>query len=231
MLYRTLLRLFLLLNVFAAVSLPQAKPEGPVTLSELRRVLTAAEESEELIDPTNRELIAAVEERGVDFVLTPEEEWALQMREASDELIEAIRSAVDPAEREYRLLVKRQRGLYETFARNFTAPDLTSKSAALNAGRAFLTEFADDANVAQIVAYMRRQIPSLERSVQMLERREEMIEQNRIRSLYRNSMRDDSRRGRRTTPAQTGNAPAQTTARPAPATGAPQTPAPAQKPL
>lgn len=222
MLHRALLSLFLLLAIAAPVC-AQVKPDGPVTLAEIRRMLTAAEDSPELLESTNKELIAAVGSRGVDFVLTPEEEWALQMREASDELIEALRGAVDPAEREYRLLVKRQRGLYETFATNLNGYDLTSKNAALTAGREFVAEFAEDPNVAQIVAYMRRQIPSLERSVQMLERREEMMEQQRIRSMYRDSTRENNvNRGRRNPNAQ---APAQT-----PNSAQPAAPQPAQKP-
>lgn len=203
MLYRALLRLFLLLSVFAGLTFAQAKSEGPVTLAELRSILSRAEESDELIEPTNRELIAAIEERGVDFVLTPEEEWALQLREASDELIEAIRDAVNPDEREYRLKVAKQQNLYLAFAQNFSRGDLSAKSTALNAGREFIAEYSDDPNVAQIVTFMRRQMPSLERSVEALERREQMMEQNRIRSLYQNSQRENARRNRAQTQNQT----------------------------
>ncbi len=208
MLYRALLRFFLLLNVFAGLTFAQAKPEGPVTLAEVRSMLTRAEESEALIAPTNRELIAAVEARGVDFVLTPEEEWALQLREASDELIEAIRTAINPVEREFRLKVAKQESLYLAFAQNFSRNELSAKSTALNAGREFIAEYADDPNVAQIVTFMRRQLPSLERTVQILERQADMMEQNRIRSLYQNAARENSRRSRRENPNQ--NAPAQT---------------------
>ena len=203
MLYRTLLHFFLLLNVAAAAAAyAQPKPDGPVTLAELRSILSRAEESKELIGPTNRELIAAVQERGVDFVLTPEEEWALRLREASDELIAALRGAIDPAEREFRLRVARQQNLYEAFARNFSSTDLTGKTVALNAGREFVAEYADDPNVAQIVAYMRRSIPSLERSVQILQRQYEMAERERMRTIYRESRRDNDRRGRRREEAQ-----------------------------
>ena len=226
MLYRALLRLFLLLNVFAALSFAQPKSEGPVTLAEVRSMLTRAEQSENLIEPTNRELIAAIEERGVDFVLTPEEEWALQLREASEELIEAIRSAVNPVEREYRLKVAKQESLYLAFAQNFSRPDLTAKNTALTAGREFIAEYSDDPNVTQIITFMRRQLPSLERSVEALARQAEMMEQNRIRSLYQNAARENSRRARRENPAQTNtNAPA-----PAVNTQQPQPPQPAQKP-
>ena len=221
--YRTLLRLFLLLNVFVVLSFAQPKPEGPVTLAEVRSMLTRAEESDKLIASTNRELIAAIEDRGVDFVLTPEEEWALQLREASDELIGAIRSAVNPVEREYRLMVAKQESLYLAFAQNFSRPDLTAKSTALNAGREFIAEYSDDPNVAQIITFMRRQLPSLERSVEALARQAEMMEQNRIRSLYQNAARENTRRNRQNAPAQTN------TNAPAPAANT-QQPQPPQKP-
>ena len=227
MLYRALLRLFLLLSVLAGLTFAQAKPEGPVTLAELRSILTRAEESDELIEPTNRELIAAIEERGVDFVLTPEEEWALQLREASDELLEAIRDAVNPVEREYRLKVAKQESLYLAFAQNFSRNDLTAKNTALTAGREFLSEYSDDPNVAQIVTFMRRQLPSLERTVQALQRREEMMEQNRIRSLYQNSVRENSRRSRERTQNQTQPQPTQTNT---PAAPKPAMPTQQQKP-
>jgi len=227
MLYRALLRLFLLLSVLAGLTFAQAKPEGPVTLAELRSILTRAEESDELIEPTNRELIAAIEERGVDFVLTPEEEWALQLREASDELIEAIRDAVNPVEREYRLKVAKQESLYLAFAQNFSRNDLTAKNTALTAGREFLSEYSDDPNVAQIVTFMRRQLPLLERTVQALQRREEMMEQNRIRSLYQNSVRENSRRSRERTQNQAQPQPTQTNT---PAVPKPAIPTQQQKP-
>ena len=201
-----------------------------MTLAEVRGMLTRAEESEELIAPTNRDLIAAIEERGVDFVLTPEEEWALQLREASDELLEAIRTAVNPVEREYRLRVAKQESLYLAFAQNFSRNDLTAKNTALNAGRAFLAEYSDDPNVAQIITFMRRQLPSLERTVQALERREEMMEQNRIRSLYQNAARENSRRNRQNAPAQNNSNNTNNTAAPAANTPPAQPPNPTQRP-
>ena len=227
MLHRVTQSLFLLLVVAAAAASAQMLQKGPVTLAELRGILTRAERSEALIGPTNRDLIAAIEEPGVDFVLTPEEEWALQLREASDELIAALRSAVDPAERETRLRANRQQSLYNAFVRNLNSSDLTSKTTALNAGRDFIGEFADDPNVAQIVAYIRRQLPMLERTVAALRTREEMMERNRARDLYRQTMRENNA-ARRAAPAQTN-----TNAAPPPVSGTPPPPQqqqPAKKP-
>ena len=204
MLFRILLNLFLLLGV-AAVAQAQLKANGPVTLAELRSILSRAETSADLIAPTNKELIDAVEARGVDFVLTPEEEWALRLREASDDLIAALRSAFDPAEREFRLRVAKQQDLYNTFVSNFNSSDLSAKTAALNAARDFVADYADDSNVTQIVAYMRRTLPSLERSVQIMQTQADRVEQERIRNLYRETMRENERRRRETAVQQNAN--------------------------
>jgi len=204
MLFRILLNLFLLLGV-AAVAQAQLKANGPVTLAELRSILSRAEKSADLIAPTNKELIDAVEARGVDFVLTPEEEWALRLREASDDLIAALRSAFDPAEREFRLRVAKQQDLYNTFVSNFNSSDLSAKTAALNAARDFVADYADDSNVTQIVAYMRRTLPSLERSVQIMQTQADRVEQERIRNLYRETMRENERRRRETAGPQNAN--------------------------
>jgi len=204
MLFRTLLNLFLLLGVAVAAQ-AQLKANGPVTLAELRSILSRAETSADLIAPTNKELIDAVEARGVDFVLTPEEEWALRLREASDDLIAALRSAFDPAEREFRLRVAKQQDLYNTFVSNFNSSDLSAKTAALNAARDFVADYADDSNVTQIVAYMRRTLPSLERSVQIMQTQADRVEQERIRNLYRETMRENERRRRETAVQQNAN--------------------------
>ena len=196
--FRTLLNLFLLLGVAAAAAQAQLKANGPVTLAELRSILSRAEKSADQIAPTNKELIDAVEARGIDFVLTPEEEWALRLREASDELIVTLRKAFDPEEREFRLRVARQQNLYNTFVSNFNSSDLSAKTAAMNAARDFVADYADDSNVTQIIAYMRRTLPSLERSVQMMQAQADRVEQERIRNLYRESMRESERRVRET---------------------------------
>ena len=236
MLFRTLLNLFLLLGVAATAAQAQLKANGPVTLAELRSILSRAERAPELIAPTNQELIDAIEARGVDFVLTPEEEWALRLREASDDLIAALRKAFDPEEREFRLRVARQQSLYNTFAQTFNSNDLSAKTAALNAARDFVADYADDANVSQIVAYMRRTLPTLERSVQIMQTQADRVEQERIRSHYRETMRENERR-RRETAAQPNANPATNTKNgnsPTPAangnTASPPQPKPAQKP-
>ena len=191
--YQSLLCLFLLPFVIAVTANAQSEPTNPVTLYELRNGLTVAERSEELIASVNRDLIAAVKRRGVDFVLTPEEEWSLKLLEASDELVAAVHGAIDPAEREFRLNVRRQQALYTAFATNYKGLDLASRQAALTAAREFVGLYAKDPNVAEIVTFMQRNLPRLEQSVAMLQQREAAIERARAQSVEREVLREQER--------------------------------------
>lgn len=191
--YRSLLCLFLLPVVMAAAARAQSESKNPVTLSELRSGLTVAERSDALIESANRELIAAVKKRGVDFVLMPEDEWSLKLLEASDELIAAVHGAIDPEEREFRLTVARQQRLYNSFALNYNGTDLASRQTALSAAREFVGLYATDTNVAEIVRFMQRNLPRLEQSVAMLQQREAAMERARAESTEREQRRQQDR--------------------------------------
>lgn len=185
MLYRPFLHFFLVALLFAYIGSAYGQTEPPMTKSQIFRALEAVRDSQELLDRTNRELAQAVAARGVDFVLTPEEEWSLQLRDASADLLTAIRNAIDPKDRENKLFIAKQQGLYNTFTSNYNREELGSKRAALDAGREFVSLYGSDANVAELVAFIRRTIPNLERSVGFLERREEMIRRAQEASLQR----------------------------------------------
>lgn len=197
MLYRAHLQLFLVILVaIGAVAAQSPSTKTPVSKHEVFTALEAAKDSDELIIRTNDELLAAIEERGVDFVLTPEEEWQLEMRDASDELLEAIRNAIDPVERELRIKTDRQQRLYTTFATNYNASDLAGRSAAVAAAREFLQEFSGDANVAEIVSFMQRNLPRLEQGVRMMEQREAAMERARAQALERQQRLEQQRQER-----------------------------------
>lgn len=186
MLYRAHLQLFLLILLAAAAVVAQTPvSNAPLTKSEVFATLEASSESEELLNKANLELIAAIAERGVDFVLTPIEEWQLSMRDASEELLDAIRNAIDPEEREFRINIERQQQLYLTFATNFNANDLAGRSAALSAAREFLQDFGNDENVAEIVNFMKRNMPRMEQGVRMMEQREAAMERARAQAAER----------------------------------------------
>src|SRR5688572_572546 len=136
--YRVALSLFFLLVSVTAVINAQPSPAKPLTKSEVFSAFEAARSSDELIVRTNKDLIEEIAKRGVDFVLTPDEEWSLQLRDADEPLIAAIRNAIDPKEREFRINVQRQQQLYNNFALNFNGGDLASRQTALSAAREFV---------------------------------------------------------------------------------------------
>lgn len=199
MLYRAHLQLFLLvvlLTAAAALGQPSA-PKGPVTKIEVFVALeTAKEQSGDLVAKTNSELTAAIADRGVDFVLTPEEEWQLQMRDGSEDLLRAIRNAVDPKEREARINADRQQRLYNEFAAGYNANDLSSRRAALNAAREFVSLYPNDPNVAEIVTFMQRNLPRLEQQVSMMEQREAAMERARSEAAARQMQIEQMRQER-----------------------------------
>lgn len=184
MLYRAHLQLFLVILVAVAnVAAQSSSDSTPLSKSEVLAALETSKGSEELIKKTNAELIAAIAARGVDFVLTPEEEWQMEMRDASDDLLEAIRNAVDPKEREQRINIDRQQRLYTTFATNFNSNDYAGKSSALTAAREFVGLYANDASVAEIVTFMQRNMLRLEQTVNMMQQREVAMERARAQAL------------------------------------------------
>lgn len=190
MLYRNPLHLFLLTLCFAAAVIAQ---QGPVTKSEIFSALENAKSSDELLQQTNEKLIEEIEERGLDFLLTPEEEWQLEMRDASEELIGVIRGAIDPAERAFRLKVRKQQRLYLSFATNFNSRDLEGRQAALDAAREFISLYENDPHVAEIVTFMQRNVPRMQRTVSMMERRQEAVERARAQALERQQRQQEQR--------------------------------------
>ena len=142
----------------------------PVRIQEIRRALRVTTQTPEQIEKTNRELIEAVRTRGVNFALSKEQEWALGLEEASEELLKAIREAVPEQERQRLIKAREQEGLYYAFANNYSQSDINSRLVAIAAGREFVRRFRDDPNVAEIVAYLQRAVPALERSIRLIQR-------------------------------------------------------------
>lgn len=149
---------------------PAEIERGPVTRREVRRWLNITQDNPVLSDEANQDLIVEIQKRGVNFVLSAEEEWAFQLLEASDELIIAIREAV-PAEQRAAILAATERAkLYNTFSNNYRQSDLISRRTALEAGKEFVQRYRSDPAVKDAVSFINRYIPQLQRSVQMMER-------------------------------------------------------------
>jgi len=196
MLYRAHLQLFLVILLAAGAVFAQSAETKPVTKSDIFVALEAAKDSTELLKKTNVDLVAAINLRGVDFVLTPEEEWQLGMRDASDDLLKAIREAIDPKEREARINANQQERLYTEFATNYNANDLAGRQTAVRAAREFVQLYADDQNVAEIVTFMQRNLPRLEQSVSMMAQREEAMERARTMAIERQQQMEQQRQER-----------------------------------
>jgi hypothetical protein len=196
MLYRAHLQLFVIILLAAGVVFAQSAETKPVTKSDIFAALEAGKDSAELLAKTNADLITAISERGVDFVLTPEEEWQLGMRDASDELLAAVRDAIDPKEREARINGDRQQRLYTEFATNYNANDLAGRQTAVRAAREFVQLYADDQNVGEIVTFMQRSLPRLEQTVTIMAQREEAMERARTMALERQRRMEQQRQDR-----------------------------------
>jgi hypothetical protein len=209
-------QLYLLLFILLAggAVFAQSAETKPVTKSDVFTALEAAKDSTELLKKTNVDLVAAINDRGVDFVLTPEEEWQLEMRDASDELLAAIREAVDPKEREARINANQQERLYTEFATNYNANDLAGRQTAVRAAREFVQLYANDQNVAEIVTFMQRNLPRLEQSVTMMAQREEAMERARAMALERQQQMEQQRQERERRRQETSSASGNTTSIP-----------------
>ena len=169
--FQILIRCAVLSIAFAVpLAAQEEAQEKPVTKREVSVSLRLAPDSPEGIEDTNKELIEQIKERGVDFALSFEEEWSLQLQDASDELIETIRKALTPQERERRLKRTEQLGFYNMFLNNYARPDLTSKRIAVIAGREFVQRYKGDAEAAEKVRLVEQNLPSLERSIRGMDR-------------------------------------------------------------
>ncbi|MFZ1699483.1 MAG: hypothetical protein WBO10_10505 [Pyrinomonadaceae bacterium] len=156
--------------VLPTAAQPDDGVRGPVTRREVRRWLNFTQDDPVLSQEANETLIDEIHHRGVSFVLTPEEEWAFQLLEASTDLIEAIREAVPAEQREAMIKATQQRRLYDAFATNYRLNDLNSRRTALDAGKEFVKLFRNDPSVKDAVSFINRYIPNLQRSVDMMDR-------------------------------------------------------------
>lgn len=159
-----------LLLVLAGSPVSAQAEVKPVRISEIRRALRFTPQTPSQIEMTNRALIDAIKLRGINFALSAEEEWALTLEEAGVELLQAIRDALPDQERERLLKVREQEGLYYAFANNYSQADVGSRLVAISAGREFIRRYRDDANVADIVTFLQRAVPALERSIRTVRR-------------------------------------------------------------
>lgn len=108
------------------------------------------------IDQINKSLIKEIQERGVDFTLSSEEEEkSFKKLGASDLLIKAIRE-------NFSKTVQERISLYKKFTDNYNGT-LEQKKIALDAAKEFIEKYSDDGDSKDIIKYFRSNIPAMEK--------------------------------------------------------------------
>ncbi len=156
-------------SAYAQTTAPSGD-ERPLTRREVRRWLTVTQDNAELSAQANQDLIAEISRRGVDFALTPEQEWSFQLLEASDELIQAIRDGLPADQRQAILDAADKRNLYNSFLNNYARADLTSRKTAYEAGQEFVRRYRSDSTVRDQITFINRLLPQIDRAIRILER-------------------------------------------------------------
>lgn len=165
--------IILILLSLVPVAYSQTVPlenDRPLTRREVRRWLTITQDDPEMSAQANLDIIAAIEQRGVDFALTPEQEWSFQLLEASDELIQAIRNGLPADQRQAILDAADKRNLYNSFLGNYARADLASRKTAYEAGQEFVRRYRADSSVRDQINFINRLLPQIDRAIRILER-------------------------------------------------------------
>lgn len=116
------------------------------------------------INEANRLLIKQIQERGVNFKLELEEEKSFRKIGASDLLIKAIRENFSK-EFQYQI------DLYKKFTDNYAGKTIEQKKIAIDAGKEFIEKFGDEEDNKDIIEYLKKVIPELERRISIQNQR------------------------------------------------------------
>ena len=111
----------------------------------------------------NKWLIKQIQERGVDFKLeSKEEENSFRKIGASDLLIKAIRE-------NYSKELEEKSDLYKKFTENYASKNPEQLKIAIESGKEFVKRYREDESVKEIVDYLVKTIPALERRINCCE--------------------------------------------------------------
>ena len=107
----------------------------------------------------NKLIIKQIQERGVDFKLeSKEEENSFRKIGATDELIKAIRGNFS---KEF----QHQIDLYKKFTDNYAGKTIEQRRTAIDAAKEFIEKFGDVEDNKDIIKYLKKIIPELERRI------------------------------------------------------------------
>ncbi len=163
----------------------QAQQENPLNLSLIRKTLFLRFRLGESNEEINGKLIAEINIRKVDFILTSEDEEVLKKAGGSDLLIKAIRGNL-PKEVETKLIrIEEQKILYTKFTDNYNGT-VEKKKIAIEAGKEFIKRYSDDRSVKEIIDYLVINVPQLEKFFCCVD---PIPDRNRIYTKFDNSFK------------------------------------------
>jgi len=149
----------------------------PLELQEILSKLTFTSRINHSFEELNEQLVVAVRNRGVNFIVSDENRQAIRKAGGNDALIKAIDIAPKPkmkaeispgiSPEESRRLDEENR-LYQIVLKNFRSRDPETLQKAIDAAKEFLRRFGDDPRAKPQVDWMRPKIPIWENLVQRM---------------------------------------------------------------
>ena len=160
----TIISVFISLFVFLICQQQvQAQQENHLNFNDIRETLVSKSRNSKTTEETNEQLITDIRKRGVDFMLSTEDEDALKKAGGSDLLIKSIRENL-PKKLEKNILCGK-------FLNNY---DRTIKQMkiAVEAAKEYVKKFSDDddKDVKEIIDYFKSVIPELEKAIAIREK-------------------------------------------------------------
>lgn len=146
---------------------PQVEPkkDWPVTLGEIVRTLKFTSRQLHSIDEINRDLIAAVKKRKINFVFNDNVRKELKDNQANDALIKTVDKVLSPAEKtalgEHLKVLTR---LDAILRENWSKKDIESRQKVIQTGKEILEKFGNDKDedLKDMIKWLRDTLPRLE---------------------------------------------------------------------
>jgi len=141
----------------------QAQQEKHLNLNDIRETLVFRSGVSKTTEEINEQLITDIRKRGVDFMLSTEDEGALKKAGGSDLLIKSIRENL-PKRLEKNIL-------YRKFLTNYDGT-IKQMKIAVEAAKEYVRKFSDDddKDVKEIIDYFKAVIPELEKAIAIREK-------------------------------------------------------------
>ena len=158
--------LLLVFYTFGQVQTTKSNKERPVELQEILSKLTFTSRINHSFEELNKELVSAVQKRGVNFVIMDKDRQAIRKAGGNDELIKTVDAAPKPkimlatsslSPGDVRLIDEENR-LYNIILMNYKASDRVRLQKAIDAAKEFLRRFGDDPGAKTQVDWIKPKI-------------------------------------------------------------------------